>query len=828
MSSGLDPASAPSGPWRTGTGATFSVVVPLGASAPHPGDLLAALERQTLGPSRLDVVLVVAGADDETATTVQAWAEGRPTARVVALPDAGRGAALEHGLRAAEGAWVLLADPDVVPADDFLERMAAAVEAPSTAGAAVHAGRERPAGEEPSDGPGEPRLVDLSREPAALPPSLSAVVLHRERLLAQEPPLDERVGAAFADAHLLARHLLAAPAPTVALVPDAVTVRRAPAERHDPDALTGLVEHGYLDLLDRATSGAAPAVWVQRLVADGLAAVVRSSQRITSPYGGLGPDVGRRFVELAAAVCARLQPDVLAGSRERPPAPWVSGALLSHLGTRDWVGDRVRTGRVRGDVVELRLLFSGRVPRVRLVGDHGEAAPVSATVRDYEMLGQVLVREHVLWADAGAPLRVEVDGEPADVRIRGRRTPDGLRARDVRAADPALGPDEASGLRALGRRAWRRARGQDDARPPHGMRDAWVFMDRVDAGGDNGEAFCRWVRERHPEVDAWFVLDPASPDWPRLEREGFRLVAHGSDEHAALTRHARFLLSSHARSEHVQPFGPDAPAPRWRFVFLQHGVATGDMSRWLNQRDIALVLATAGPEHDAFAGESTYRLTPSEVVHVPMPRLHELSAAAREAGAPHRLLVAPTWRRELAARFSDAPLAERQQAPYVRHWTGVLGSDDLHRVAEQHGLRVTFVPHPNARELFTGLVTDERVDVVSPDETPYRALLATSAVLVTDYSSITFDLAWLGRPTVYLQHDRDEFYGGRHNVRTGWFSYEDDGFGPVTHDVAGTVQGVEEVLSGSGVYRARVARLLTPRERDEANAELFDRVLRIP
>ncbi len=66
----------------------------------------------------------------------------------------------------------------------------------------------------------------------------------------------------------------------------------------------------------------------------------------------------------------------------------------------------------------------------------------------------------------------------------------------------------------------------------------------------------------------------------------------------------------------------------------------------------------------------------------------------------------------------------------------------------------------------------------------FRRMLARCALFVTDYSSASFDAAYLDRPMVYYQFDRERPWPDVHVGRKGYFDYERDGFGPValTHE----------------------------------------------
>lgn len=77
--------------------------------------------------------------------------------------------------------------------------------------------------------------------------------------------------------------------------------------------------------------------------------------------------------------------------------------------------------------------------------------------------------------------------------------------------------------------------------------------------------------------------------------------------------------------------------------------------------------------------------------------------------------------------------------------------------------------------------------------------------MVTDYSSVVFDFAYLRKPVVYLQPDREEFFSG-HLYDQGYFSYDDDGFGPVIDTVDGLVAELIQLIAQDGQMPAEYRR----------------------
>ena len=109
------------------------------------------------------------------------------------------------------------------------------------------------------------------------------------------------------------------------------------------------------------------------------------------------------------------------------------------------------------------------------------------------------------------------------------------------------------------------------------------------------------------------------------------------------------------------------------------------------------------------------------------------------------------------------------------------------------------MPHPNIQPYLGQLGLPEDVEVLTYGGNDIQEVLVSAQVVVTDLSSIVFDAAYIGRPVVYYQFDRDEVFGGRHTVRQGYFSYEADGFGPVVTTLDGTIEAVAEIAAGGFV-----------------------------
>ena len=102
--------------------------------------------------------------------------------------------------------------------------------------------------------------------------------------------------------------------------------------------------------------------------------------------------------------------------------------------------------------------------------------------------------------------------------------------------------------------------------------------------------------------------------------------------------------------------------------------------------------------------------------------------------------------------------------------------------------------------------------------TRYKELYADSKFVITDYSSAVFDFAFLRKPVIYYQLDKDEFFSGAHVYDKGYFDYERDGFGEVEYTAEALVDRIVEYMQNGcqlkDTYRDRIERTFPNNDRN--------------
>lgn len=808
----------------------YAVVSAVYNVARYLNDFLASLEHQTFDHSQIEIILVDDGSTDDSLEHLNAWAESTDFAvTVLAKSNGGQSSARNLGLDSVTAEWVTFTDPDDTLAEDFFEAVDSELRVHRRAEMVIcHLLDYFEATAEVKDSHplryrfrGGDQLVDIDRFPEYVHLHASSAFFRMEKVNELVLRYDERIKPTFEDAHFVQRYLLALPKRLVSVVDSAKYFYRRRADNSstlqtsatDPRKYTTVLEFGCLQLLEQASLEVP--LWLQYVVIYELTWTLRTEEAMFSKAAGVDARTAARFHELVQKIREYLTVEAIESFSLVKRSPTQIEALAHGYAKEEWRWQSVviNTFDEVRQLIELKYHFTTRIPSEAIRVRGKQVRPLAAKTRNFTYLRRSLVHERIIWVPAGGTLEVSLDGVPVPLTfdwpqrkqysvrpatVHARKSSKSSRALSKGSHKPRRRRSKAS---VSDRLVSRLARSALIGRM---FTEAWVLMDRDMNANDNAEHLFRYLRRRRRDINAWFVVEKDSSDWKRLRAEGFkRLIPYGSQLWKALCLNAKYIVSSHADAYVYSPFElSNGEKPQWKFIFLQHGVTQNNISSWLNAKHIAGLVATTVDEYASIAGDhSPYKLSSKDVALTGMPRHDMLAkrAAARTLEERKFITIMPTWRQFLVGT-AVGPGNRRHrnreffESEFLRAWLEVLGSPELRQMANDHGCKIVFMPHPNLEGYLPDLHLPEHVGVFSYSEVNVQDVIAQSAVVVTDYSSIAFDAAILRRPVVYYQFDRDMVFGGNHTTKPGYFSYENDGFGPIALDHEQVLEALRTAL----------------------------------
>lgn len=307
---------------------------------------------------------------------------------------------------------------------------------------------------------------------------------------------------------------------------------------------------------------------------------------------------------------------------------------------------------------------------------------------------------------------------------------------------------------------------------------------------DNGYHLFLWIKQHHPDCKVYYVISKDSPDRSRLDTYSDSIIEYWSFRSCVYFWKAKYLVSTHQRAGHTTlPFILEAWLDRLfhiykykKVCFLQHGVIKDFMQRLVYEKThYDLFICGARPEHAYIL--SAYGYPDSVAKYTGLCRYDNLDIEKPD----RQILVMPTWRMYLNQR-------NIHNSNYLKAYISLLQSPQLSALLERNKVDLVFYPHHMIQpylDLFRSNMISSRIKIAAQAHYDVQTLLKRSALLVTDYSSVYFDFAYMKKPIVFYQFDYDEYRKG--HFQTGWLDYKNS-FGPVAYDESQLLTFIENYL----------------------------------
>lgn len=327
--------------------------------------------------------------------------------------------------------------------------------------------------------------------------------------------------------------------------------------------------------------------------------------------------------------------------------------------------------------------------------------------------------------------------------------------------------------------------------PLYERKNIWLTFDKLYKGGDCGEYFYKYMMTRlETGITPEYVIQSSAPDYARLTAEGYQPLVYRSLKQRLMYLHASIIFATHSSVHAFCGFS------KWEVRFIQdrlravntciqHGLSvqdlTADSNRIINNNKRYYCASKYEVENLSKAGYDY----PEEVLRLTgVPRYDGLVNHDKK-----QILITPTWRAYIAmppVMGQARPYnPEFRNTDYFKIFQELLGNEKLKKKAEQTGYRLIYLLHPVISAQKEDFQVDGHVKLCSAVESDYEQLLTESSLMVTDYSGVQFDFAYMRKPIVYFHPPKLPPH-----YAEGGFTYETQGFGEICTEIEELVDGL--------------------------------------
>ena len=305
-------------------------------------------------------------------------------------------------------------------------------------------------------------------------------------------------------------------------------------------------------------------------------------------------------------------------------------------------------------------------------------------------------------------------------------------------------------------------------------RRIWLYYDKLNDAGDNAEYAFRYAYAQDDGIEKYFFQNKGTRDYIRLSEAGYKLLKRGSMEAVMLALNSEALYMTH-----LPPFKKTGIS--WqqlqylkglintKIVRLYHGFAGTKQGNYTQIKDDVICVVVGSTWERDFYLQPEYGYTEDMITPSGMPRYDELVDQSKK-----QIMFAPTWTPALRDAKDNF-----KNTSYFETYTKILTDERLQETARRKGYKLAMFLHPmlaTRTKDFEPITNDVVIAVNSLKDSNYVTMMSESNLMVTDYSSVHFDFAYMRKPVIYYQDPR----------LTPWrehsFKYVEWGFGEVCYD----------------------------------------------
>lgn len=296
-----------------------------------------------------------------------------------------------------------------------------------------------------------------------------------------------------------------------------------------------------------------------------------------------------------------------------------------------------------------------------------------------------------------------------------------------------------------------------------------VHEKRCNKAQDNGYYFFKYCMENNAEQflkrHIYYVIETDAADYHKISKYKKNVLRFMSVKHMAYLLACRLIISSDSRSHAfawqnknslIAPY-----VKKKKHVFLQHGILalkrlnTSFLAKNMNSSMVTVSSELEGKIVEDYLGYDKEKVAITGYAR--FDALEDKSDNCRE------ILLMPTFRNWLFGVESDV----FKKSDYYERYMAILNSSQLHATLEKYNIVLNFYLHPSIAEHIGSFTSSsKKVHFVPYGQEPLDELMMRCKMLITDYSSVTWDVYYLGKPVLFYQYDVDIY-------QETWGSYID-------------------------------------------------------
>ena len=291
----------------------------------------------------------------------------------------------------------------------------------------------------------------------------------------------------------------------------------------------------------------------------------------------------------------------------------------------------------------------------------------------------------------------------------------------------------------------------------------WLFEDSISLADGNAEHLFEYSIKQKDNIKKYFIIDKNSKDYKRLSKKYGNIVKFGSFKHKLLYLFGEKIISSQIDHSVLNPFYNKNlelynGLTSIQKCFLQDSIAKQDLNDRIKKFNINLFLFLISSDYELKnISKRNYNYDCDVIQKLGFPRYDD--------GNDDK------FTKQIAFVFPIKDL-ERKNCDYdvdnIEFVNSLLNNNKLKKCLYNNHYNAIFYLDSDYKEYIDLFDIPDYFKIY--EHSSYQKILEESDILVTDFSTISFDFAYFKKPIIHYQRVNNVF---------NEFDFENDGFGDV-------------------------------------------------
>lgn len=273
--------------------------------------------------------------------------------------------------------------------------------------------------------------------------------------------------------------------------------------------------------------------------------------------------------------------------------------------------------------------------------------------------------------------------------------------------------------------------------------------------GDNGYLFYLSAKRENINEDVKYIYRPNIHSEVLSDKD---LIKYDSFKHFLSYFRSQYLIVSHGIRDVLPSIYHHNKKNEKPVIYLQHGITAfkklGFNSNSYNGM-LKKMIVCSTREEKLFVNKMKFKR--KQMANTGFVRYDYLVDESNNQ-EEKIIFIMPTWRDWLVNNESDFV-----KSKYYAYYSELLNSGKLNNLLKANKVKIKFLPHIEIRLRYMHLFKSNlsNIEIVDSKKESIQSLIKKSSLMVTDYSSVCFDFAYLNKPVIFFQFDLDEYLANR-------------------------------------------------------------------